>query len=174
MSIMKSQMDRLFLLCSNGWSLELLLPWMDQEQVNLNLKWIEMRKEDEVAREIVDYFLENRSKVNSYYAYLHFFETHYPFCAPNLPRDGTHRKEALLYVDEQIGRILDACNNEANIVLCSDHNLPPKIVSAAFDTPAPQTMLSFIATNFKEIPKTFPGDHLAWAKAFWQHTTGVS
>jgi len=164
MTMMREFTEHRFLLCANGWSLELLLPWMEPEQVKLNLGWIEMRKEVEVAKEMVDYFLMERGKVANYYAYFHFFETHYPFHAPGLSRDGTHRREALMYVDEQVGRILDACWDEANIVLCSDHNLPPHIVSAAFDTPAPKTMLSFIATNFKEIPKVYEGDHLKWAR----------
>ncbi len=174
MTMMREFMNRTFLLCANGWSLELLLPWMEQEQIKLNLGWVEMRKEVEVATEMVDYFLKEKENpdfggVKPYYAYLHLFETHYPFHAPGYDRDGSteSRRAALMYVDEQIGRILDACWDEADIILCSDHNLPPRIVSAAFDTPAPKTMLSLIATNFKEIPKTYEGDHLAWAKRIW-------
>ena len=167
MHMMKTFTERTFLLCSNGWSLELLMPWMEVEQIKLNLKWIEMRKETEVAKEMIDYFLKEKklldwNKGNKYYAYFHFFETHYPFHAPGYPRDGTARREALLYVDEQVGRILDVCMDDVDMVMCSDHNLPPQIVSAAFDVPAPRTMLSFIATNFTEIEKTYPGDHLKW------------
>lgn len=172
MTMMKEFMNRTFLLCANGWSLELLLPWMGLRQKKLNLRWIEMRKETETATEMVDYFLEEKENpqfggAKPYYAYLHFFETHYPFHAPGWPRDGTARKWALMYVDEQIGRILDSCWHEADIILCSDHNLPPRIVSAAFDTPAPKTMLSFIATNFEEIPKTYNDDHITWARKIY-------
>jgi hypothetical protein len=170
MHLMKEYMKRRFLLCSNGWSLELLIPWMESlGQIQANLKWIEMRKETEVAKEMVDYFLADRE--DPFYAYFHFFETHYPFHAPGYPRDGTARKEALLYVDEQIGRILEDCIDDVDIVMCSDHNLPPQIVSAAFDVPAPRTMLSFIATNFKEIEKTYPGDHLKWMQEKYGVTT---
>ena len=167
LTMMREFTDRQFFLCSNGWSLELMLPWMDREQVQLNLDWIEMKRDTEVAKEMTDFFLEERKGIRSYYAYLHYFETHHPFCAPGFPRDGTARREALLYVDEQVGRVLDACIEEANIVICSDHNLPPQIVSAAFDVPSPKTMLSFIATNFEDVPKTYDGDHLEWARRFY-------
>lgn len=175
MTMMKELMNRRFLLCSNGWSLELLLPWMEKEQIRLNFDWIKMRKETDVAKEMVDYFLKEKESSTSkpYYAYIHFFETHYPFHAPGHNRDGDMktRREALLYLDKQIGRILDSCWDEENIVLCSDHNLPPHIVSAAFDIPDPRTMLSFIATNFTEVPKTYEGDHLEWATDVWRSYT---
>lgn len=165
MSIMRKS-GHLFLLCGNGWSLELLLPWMDFEQKELNLRWVEFKGEKTAAEEMVDYFLANEKVHENYYAYLHFFETHYPFVAPGLPRDGTHRREALLYVDEQIGRILGTVE-DSKIIICSDHNLPPKIVSAAFDVPASTTMLSFIATNFKNVPRTYDGNHLELAREIW-------
>jgi len=166
LTMMREFTEKQFYLCSNGWSLELLLPWMDEEQRKLNFKWIEMREEGLQASRMVDYFLREKEKVNTYFAYIHLFETHYPFCAPGLPRDGTHRREALLYVDEQVGRILKECD-EAEIVICSDHNLPPHIVSAAYDVPSPKTMLSFIVTNFKETEKTYKHDHLKYAKEIW-------
>ena len=166
LTIMKQKTEKLFLLCANGWSLELALPWIDKEQIKKNLEWIKFRPNQLAAEDMTTYFLEKQRKYKSYYAYIHFFETHYPFHAPNLPRNGKHRKEALLYVDEQVGRILKECK-DAYIVISSDHNLPPRIVSAAFDVPAPQTMLSFIATNFKEIPKTFEGNHIEFAESIW-------
>jgi len=165
MTMMREQ-GKLFLLCGNGWSLELLLPWMDMEQRAMNLRWVEFKGDKLASEEMVDYFLGNKDRYENYYAYIHFFETHYPFVAPGLPRNGQHRREALLYVDEQVGRIIRDCP-DSRIVICSDHNLPPRVVSAAFDVPAPQTMLSFIATNFREIPKTYEGDHLEWAKKVW-------
>lgn len=169
MSRMTRMTKRLFLLTANGWTLELLLPWMDREQMELNFEWVEMRKDMLPAKDMVEYFLENSRGLDSYYAYLHMFETHYPFHAPGLPRDGTHRDEALEYVDKQVGKILKERWDDAEIVLCSDHNLPPSIVSAANDVPAPKTILSFIATNFEEGSKTVPRefDHLAWAKESW-------
>lgn len=175
LTLMKEQTKRQFFLTSNGWTLEIFLPWMEREQIELNFKWIEMRKDTAPAEEMVDYFLKEQKKVDSYFTYFHFFESHYPFHGPNVPRYSgesieermKYRKDSLMYVDEQVGRILDACWDDAKIVICSDHNLPPLIVSAANDTPAPQTILSFIATNFTEIEKTYSGNHEAWAKEIW-------
>ena len=163
LTMMREWTDKQFFLCSNGWSLELMLPWMDHEQRRLNLEWIEARADRLPACEMVDYFLEEKKKCNSYFAYVHLFETHHPFFSPKKRGD---RRESLLYVDEQVGTILRECN-DAEIVLCSDHNLPPHVVSAASDVPAPKTMLSFIATNFRETKKTYGGDHLQWAKGVW-------
>jgi len=167
LTVLKQKVDKLFLLTSNGWTLELMLPWIDKEQKKLNLKWVEFRSEELPAREMINYFLQEKDKYDSYYAYIHLFETHWPFHAPGLPRNGKHRKEALLYVDEQLGSLFDECDKEAKIVISSDHNLPPKEVSAAFDVPSPRTLLSFIATNFTHIEKLYPGDHLEFAKKIW-------
>jgi len=175
LTIMKETTEKQLFLTSNGWTLELMLPWMNREQIEKNFEWVEMRKSTYPSKDIIDYFLQEIKGVDRYYAYLHLFETHYPFHGPNIPPysgEGIeermkYRKESLLYVDEQVGRLLDVCWEEANIVLCSDHNLPPLIVSAANDTPAPQTILSFIATNFKEVDKTFKGDHLEYAQSMW-------
>lgn len=133
-----TQNGKVFLLCPNGWVVELIQPWIDQEQKELNLKW--MGKHAELpASQMVDYLLEKERGLKSYFAYLHFFETHPPFYSPK----GHDRKEALLYLDNQIGRILDL---EAEIVIVSDHNVPPGI-SAATSTPIPNTMKSFIASK---------------------------
>lgn len=166
LTVMRKLTEKQFYLCSNGWSLELMLPWMDYEQRKLNLKWVKFRTDEYPAPEMIDYFLEKAKGLGSYFAYIHLFETHYPFHAPGFPRDGEHRKEALLFVDEQVGRVLRGCK-DAEIVLCSDHNLPPHTVSAASDVPAPKTMLSFIATNFKETTKPYKGDHHKFAEKIW-------
>jgi len=143
LTTLQKVVDRIFLLCPNGWALELLLPWMSKEERKLNLYWLD-HHELLPARMITDYFLKEKDKYNSYFALLWFFETHYPFYSPK----GHDRKEALLFLDEQVGRVCDSCK-DAEIIVCSDHNLPPKIVSAATDVPAPKTMLSFIASNFE-------------------------
>lgn len=166
MTTMLHETDKPFLLTSNGWTLELLLPWMNFEQQKLNFEWVEMRKDMLPAKDMVEHFLSGSEDLSSYYAYIHLFETHYPFHAPGLPRNGEHRAEALEYVDKQIGRIFDE-RDDADIVLTSDHNLPPHIVSAAEDVPAPKTMLSFIATNFTECEETYEGDHLEYARRIY-------
>lgn len=172
LTTMKKITEKQFFLCSNGWSLELMLPWIEsKEERAMNFKWVFEDKAP--AREMVDYFLREKEKYKSYFAYIHLMETHYPFNSPyrlKLEEEDERRKkeekkpiinmedkeqvrrfreEALLYVDGMVGEILEACK-DAQIVLCSDHNLPPNIVSAASDVPAPKTMLSFIATTFKE------------------------
>ena len=175
LTLMKAQTQKQFYLTSNGWTLELFLPWMTPEQRELCFKWIEMRKNTAPAKEMIDYFLKEQQGLDSYFVYFHLFETHYPFHGPDIPPHKgesieermKYRKDALMYVDEQIGRIFDECGSDAKIVLCSDHNLPPLIVSAANDVPSPKTFLSFIATNFTEVEKTYEGDHLEWARKVW-------
>jgi hypothetical protein len=119
------------------------MPWMTLEQRKLNMKWHD-GNEALPAKEETDYFLANKDKYKSYFAYIHFFESHPPYYSPK----GHDRKEAVLFLDMQVGRILDACKDGEQIVVCSDHNLPPGKVSAAMDVPSPVTMLSFIASNF--------------------------
>jgi len=136
--------ERQFLLCGNGWALELLLPWMHPEDRRLSF-WAHDNHEALPFKNIVDHFLEKKNGYESYFALLWGFESHWPFYSPK----GHDRREALLFLDGQVGRILEACK-DAEIVVCSDHNLPPRVVSAAADVPAPRTMLSFIATNFTE------------------------
>jgi len=153
---MRKLTEKQFYLCPNGWCIELLLPWIDDPKERaMNFRWNESHPQLP-AREITDYFLREKDKYNSYFAYLHFFETHWPFYSPIGHGTGDptqphfeYRKASLLFLDEQVGRVLRACE-DAEIVLCSDHNLPPHVVSAATDVPAPKTMLSFIATNFKD------------------------
>jgi len=137
--------EKQFYLVANGWIIEILLPWMDEEQRKLNFYWHD-RHEELPASSIVDYFLANHLFYDSYFAYLHFFESHWPFYSPK----GHDRKEAVLFLDEQVARVLKACRDEAEIIVTSDHNIPPQRVSAAYDVPTPKTMLSFIASNFKE------------------------
>ncbi len=151
------ELGELFLMSSNGWTTELLMPWMTQEQRRMNLDWIEMRSDQLPAKDMVTYFLDASAEVENFFAYIHMFETHYPFHAPDLPRNGQHRDEALRYVDEQVGRLMEGVDEDVEVVLCSDHNLPPQIVSAANDVPAPKTMLSFIATNFETCESTLGG-----------------
>jgi len=175
MSLMKKHTDKVMMMTSNGWTVEIMLPWIDSDLKKRNLDWITFRKDEPPAEDMIDYFLEEQSKYNSYFAYFQLFETHYPFTAPNVPvydnepieERMKYRKDAMLYLDKQIGRIFKEVGDKAEIVLCSDHNLPPLIVSAANDTPAPQTILSFIATNFTETEKTYDGDHEEWAKEVW-------
>ena len=152
--------ERQFYLCPNGWSLEVLLPWMNREDAKLNFKWL-YSHQSLPSREIVDYFLEGKQGYRSYFAYLHFFESHWPFYSPK----GHDRREALLFLDQQVGRVLDACK-EAEIIVCSDHNLPPRVVSAAADVPSPKTMLSFIASNFKD-SEEWDVDSDSLAKEVW-------
>lgn len=185
MTTMKLKTEKQFYLCSNGWSYEIMLPWIEsKEERALNFKWIFEDKYH--APEMTDYFLSQKDKYDSYFAYIHFMETHYPFNSPmlekvkeeakekkvsidmeNLGRD--LRKASLLFVDKQVGRILDACK-DTQIVLCSDHNLPPNIVSAAYDVPSPRTMLSFIATTFKDAEwydRVLGIDVVKLAKEYW-------
>jgi len=117
---------------------------MNKDDLKLSF-WAHDNHEKLPFEQFVNYFLEEKQYYESYFALLWGFESHHPFYSPK----GHDRKEALLFLDEQIGRVLDECRG-AEIVICSDHNLPPRIVSAASDVPAPKTMLSFIATNFKE------------------------
>jgi len=140
---MVSKMGKVFLLCPNGWSLELLLPWIDKEQTKLNFYWHD-HHEELPAKHMTDYFLSHKDKHEDYFALLWFFESHWPFYSTK----GHDRREALLFLDEQVGRVVDGCG-DAEIVVCSDHNIPPRIVSAATDIPSPKTMLSFIASTFK-------------------------
>jgi len=142
LTYMQKKTEKQFYLVPNGWIIEILLPWMDKEQRKLNFYWHD-RHEILPSREIVDYFLENVGKYDSYFAYLHFFETHWPFYSPNGVGD---RDSAILFIDEQIGKIIKECD-DAEIVVTSDHNLPPRKVSAAEDVPSPVTMLCFIASN---------------------------
>lgn len=148
LSSVKEQTKRQFYLCPNGWSLEILLPWMVPEEVKLNFYWHD-NHELLPAKLQTDYFLENVDKYESYFAYIHFFECHHPFYSPEGTGD---RKASFLWCDEQVGRIVDHCK-DAEIVVCSDHNIPPGRVSAATDVPSPVTMLSFFASNItKPIP----------------------
>ena len=75
---------------------------------------------------------------------------HHNSHAPHYSEKGTGDYGAsLLFLDRQIGRILDNCS-DAEICVASDHAKPPSRVSAATDTPNPKTLMTFIATNFKE------------------------
>lgn len=180
LTTMRVKTEKQFYLVSNGWSLELTLPWIDnKEEIANNFRWTKS-PQNLPAREMTDYFLKEKDRYNSYFAYIHFMETHWPFNSPMGHGTGDtsqphfeYRKAALLFLDEQVSRILKACK-DAQVVLCSDHNLPPHIVSAATDVPAPKTMLSFIATNFKEAkiwdkpePKGFGIDVVKLAKEYW-------
>ena len=147
LTTMREKTEKQFYLCANGWIIEILLPWMDAEQRKLNFYWHD-RHEQLPAKEMTDYFIKNVQETKSFFAYLHFFESHWPFYSPQGHGEG-HREDALKFLDGQVGRILNNFS-DAEIVVTSDHNIPPHKVSAAYDVPSPSTMLSFIATNFKE------------------------
>ena len=142
---MKRVTEKQFYLVANGWIIEILLPWMDLEQRKLNFYWHD-RHEELPAREMTEYFIQNTERHESFFGYLHYFESHWPFYSPK----GHDRRESVLFLDEMVGKILDHHNHDSEIILTSDHNIPPQRVSAAYDVPSPRTMLSFIATNFKE------------------------
>jgi len=147
LTTVKKLTEKQFYLVANGWIIEILLPWMDGEQRKMNLYWHD-RHRHLPAREMTDYFIKNASQQDSFFAYLHFFESHWPFYSPKGHGEG-HRKDAILFLDEQVGRVLDNFG-DCEIILTTDHNIPPHKVSAAYDVPSPKTMLAFIATNFKE------------------------
>lgn len=142
LTCIKEKTEKQFYLNPNGWIIEILLPWMDEEQRKLNFYWHD-HHEILPSKYISEYFLSNKDKYKSYFAYLHLFESHYPFRSPSGTGD---RKSAVLFLDEIVGRILREAS-DAEIVVTSDHNIPPRQVSAAMDVPAPKTMLCFIACN---------------------------
>jgi len=148
MSAVKEVTEWQFLACPNGWSLELLLPFIqDEEQRRLNFKWHDSHASCPF-REQVDVFLRERKKYDSYFALLWAFEPHAPYYYPGGTGDPD---KSLLFVDEQIGRVLDECGSEAEIVIESDHGIPESPEKGAvFSLPMAKTMLSFIATNFRE------------------------
>jgi len=175
LSILRDTTRKLLFFTSNGWTLELMLPWMDKKQIVDNFRWIE-GKAQAPSKEMVKTFLEEEEKLDSYYAYFHLAETHYPFHGPGIPPPSgneiigermKYRKLAFDFIDSSLEPLFIRCWKDAEIVLCSDHNLPPLVVSAANDTPSPKTMLSFIATSFTKTKKTYDGDHLEWAKKRW-------
>ena len=145
LSAMSQITEKQLYLCPNGWSLEILLPWMSREQRELNFKWHDSHQQLP-AKEETDYFLKERKKYDSYFAYIHYFESHAPFYSPK----GIGDPEAsLAFIDEQIGRILNECSGDSFILAMSDHGRPPKPEEGAvFSLPSPKTMLSFIASNF--------------------------
>lgn len=145
LTTMQELTEKQFYLCANGWIIEILLPWMDEEQRKLNFYWHDRHKHLP-AKEMTDYLIKNAKRHDTFFAYLHYFESHWPFYSPKGQGD---REDAVLFLDGQVGRILDNFG-DCEIVLTSDHNIPPRKVSAAYDIPSPSTMLCFIATNFKE------------------------
>lgn len=148
LTCMKEVTEKQFYLVANGWIIEILLPWMTPEQRKLNLYWHD-RHEELPGKDITEYFLKNSEGLESFFAYLHYFESHWPFYSPQGHGDG-HREDAVKFVDSQIGKILDQYSKDTEIILTADHNIPPRRVSAAYDVPSPSTMLAYIATNFKE------------------------
>lgn len=166
----KAQTEKQFYLCPNGWIIELLLPWMDREQREKNFYWHDHLTdwrpgtgEPLPSQEILEYFLARRP-TGSYFAYLHFFETHWPHFSPQ----GFHdRKAAVLFTDGLLGKLLAECQDE-EIVIVSDHNIPPNIVSAANDVPSPKTMLSFIACNGQALKgEAWKTEAHVLAKGYW-------
>jgi len=101
MTCMRELTEKQFYLSGNGWVTELIFPWIDDEQRKLNMEWIQT-PEQMHSKEIIEYFLENKSE-NSYFAYLHLYECHFPFYSP---QGGGKRKEALLYLDTLVGKVL--------------------------------------------------------------------
>lgn len=158
----RAKTEKQFFLNPNGWCLEILLPWMSQEQRKLNFYWHD-HHELCPSTEMTEYFLTNKDKYETYFAYLHFFESHHPFFSPEGTGD---RKRSVLFLDKLVGKILKEAD-DAEIVLTSDHNLPPHQVSAAMDVPSPKTMLVFIACNEKaKTPEPWQDAHKI-AKEKW-------
>lgn len=145
LTTMKKTTEKQYYLVANGWIIEILLPWMDQEQRHLNFYWHD-RHPHLPATGMTNYLIDHAKHHDRFFAYLHYFESHYPFYAPNGQGD---REAAVLFLDDQVGRVLDAFS-DCEIIVTSDHNIPPHKVSAAYDVPSPSTMLSFIGSNFKE------------------------
>ena len=133
---------------------------MTQKQRELNLYWHDRHKHIP-AIDMTDYFLENAETCDTFFAYLHYFESHWPFYTPSGQGDEEQRrKEAVLCLDEQVGRVLDKFGKDCEIIATSDHNIPPGKVSAAYDVPSPSTMLAYISSNFKASkPWTDYGPH---------------
>ena len=142
MTLLREVTSAQYFLCPNGWILELLLPWMPQEHRNLNFKWHDDH-ESCPSTELVEYFLKDSKELDNYFAYLHLFESHWPFYSPEGTGD---RVRSTYFLDSLVKRVIEE-RPEAEIVVVSDHNLPPRITSAAEDVPAATTMLSFFACN---------------------------
>jgi len=138
----KSITERQFYLVGNGWIIEILLPWMEQRHREICFHWHD-RHDKCPSAEMVNYFLNESNNLKSYFAYLHFFESLYPFYSPEGTGD---RKRSVEFVGEQVQKVIRA-RPDAEIVVVSDHNMPPGGVSAATDVPSPVTMMSFIACN---------------------------
>lgn len=148
LTTMQRMTNKQFYLVANGWIIEILLPWMTPVQCKLNFEWHD-RHHELPAKEMTDYFISDVEDQDTFFAYLHFFESHWPFYSPQ----GTgeeHRGDALKFLDGQVGILLDTFNKDTEIILTTDHNIPPQKVSAAYDVPSPSTMLAYIASNFKE------------------------
>ncbi len=167
LTTMKKMTDQQYYLVANGWIIEILLPWMTPEQRRLNFYWHD-RHEKLPANDMTDYFIDQAEACDTFFGYLHFFESHWPFYSPQ----GTgekHRGDALKFLDEKVGILLDVFHKDTEIILTTDHNIPPQKVSAAYDVPSPSTMLAYIATNFKTT-KTWVElgiDPMALAKEEW-------
>ncbi len=166
---MKHLTERQFFLTANGWMLEIVLPWMSYDQRIRNFEWSNNPGKCP-SQEIVEYFLASTKELDSYFGYLHLYESHYPWFYPGKPEplyDPGDRETAVRYVDGLVAKVFNARKDEAEIVICSDHNEPPRKVSAAEDVPSPKTMLSFFVCNdlAKNGKRVYLGNE--WAQQQW-------
>lgn len=166
----RTMTDKQFFLTSNGWMIEILLPWCTKEQRLLNFKW----SNDHMvcpSVEMIDWFLEKTDDLDSYFGYVHIFESHHPWYFPGRPHGDArpeYREKAVRYADTLVEKLFNARKDEAEIVICSDHNEPPRKVSAANDVPSAKTMLSFFACNDLAYEgQKWVHDHNQWAQEQW-------
>jgi len=124
----------LLLYINNGWAFELLANFMPEWLRKKNLDWHD-RHADLPTKEMIDDFLSR--SLDSYFAYFHVMETHPPFYTPS----GSHdRKEAVEWVDTQIGRLVEL--DYDCLVVCSDHALEHDVAGSA-------GLKSFIAADVR-------------------------
>lgn len=109
--------ERQYLLTGNGWTLGAIFAYVDPR--DRQLCWYMHDNHPKLPeKDMVDYFLKDRKKYDSYFAMLWFFSTHAPFYSPKGTGD---IESSYAFVDKQIGKILDKCSAEAEIwVQCYD------------------------------------------------------
>lgn len=119
----------LLLYINNGWVFELLTPFMPPWLRQKNLEW-HQRHNYCPTEEMIDDFISRN--LNNYFAYFHVIETHPPFYVPATKGKSVgevnkyktyneRRKEAVEWVDSQIGRLMELDYDA--MVICADHAL---------------------------------------------------